>query len=233
MSRVFISYSRPDRAHAEALADDLKKRGNDVWWDFELYAGDAFHQEITAALDGCLAVVVIWSATAAKSIWVCAEAMRALRKRKLIPTRLPDFDTDGIPLPFDQFNTVLLHEREPIYRAVDRLLLSIPISFSTDLNAITNLGRMYGHREDPNLDLTTFHDFASELRVLVSPNHPITDDVSTLSSLTLRPISLDHFTAEYVIDLLTRIHSAIKSPLHRSNIEAIVAKVLKHEAHLQ
>jgi len=46
MADVFISYSKADRAVAEALAADLKARSFDVWWDFELYAGDDFHDMI-------------------------------------------------------------------------------------------------------------------------------------------------------------------------------------------
>ena len=53
MPDVFISYSKTDRAIAEALADDLRDRGVEVWWDYQLYAGDDFHDAILAALDTC------------------------------------------------------------------------------------------------------------------------------------------------------------------------------------
>ncbi|MGO9743867.1 MAG: TIR domain-containing protein [Roseiarcus sp.] len=36
MADVFISYSKHDRAIAEALADYLRAEGFDVWWDYEV-----------------------------------------------------------------------------------------------------------------------------------------------------------------------------------------------------
>ncbi len=84
MADVFISYSKFDRAIAQSLADDLKAEGFDVWWDFELYAGDDFHEMIRAEIAVAKAVVVIWSQTAVASKWVRGEAQEADDDGKLI-----------------------------------------------------------------------------------------------------------------------------------------------------
>ncbi len=41
MADVFISYKREDRELAERLAHALEQLGFDVWWDFDLLAGDS------------------------------------------------------------------------------------------------------------------------------------------------------------------------------------------------
>jgi TIR domain len=46
MADVFISYSKTDRAVAEELATCLRLMGYEVWWDFQLVAGDDFHDTI-------------------------------------------------------------------------------------------------------------------------------------------------------------------------------------------
>jgi hypothetical protein len=121
MTDVFISYSKHDRPIAQALADDLVSLGITVWWDFELYAGDDFHDAILAAIDAATAVIVIWSSTARASKWVRSEATRANRQNKLIPTLAPGATLDDVPLPFDQLQCVPILEREQIYRSLQRL----------------------------------------------------------------------------------------------------------------
>ncbi|HIG43264.1 MAG TPA: TIR domain-containing protein [Gammaproteobacteria bacterium] len=45
MNKVFLSYKREDASYASVLAQSLKVRGYDVWWDFELLPGDKFADE--------------------------------------------------------------------------------------------------------------------------------------------------------------------------------------------
>ena len=125
MSDVFISYSRTDRALAQALADDLTGRGVDVWWDLELYAGQDFHDAILAALDACKAVIVIWSAAAARSPWVRDEASRAARDNKLITTHAPGFDLAHIPLGMGQRQCEDVTDRAAIIKALGKLEVSL------------------------------------------------------------------------------------------------------------
>jgi hypothetical protein len=121
VSHVFISYANPDRFTAHALATHLTDRGVTVWWDFELYAGDDFHDAILASIDAATAVIVIWSPTARASQWVRSEASRAQRQQKLIPTLAPGATLEDIPLPFDQLQCVPVLERDKIFRSLQRL----------------------------------------------------------------------------------------------------------------
>ena len=121
MADIFISYSKVDRQVAQALAAELQAHGYNVWWDFELYAGEDFHEVILAELDRAKAVIVIWSDPAVGSRWVRGEAEHAAKQSKLVPTHVRGFDTTRIPLNFKAFHTESLDNRTRILRAVERL----------------------------------------------------------------------------------------------------------------
>jgi adenylate cyclase len=99
MSDVFVSYARPDESHAQRIAEALRAEGYVVWRDDELPAHRAYADVIEERLKAAGAVVVLWSADAAKSQWVRAEADAARSAGNLIQASL-----DGIvpPLPFNQ-----------------------------------------------------------------------------------------------------------------------------------
>jgi formylglycine-generating enzyme required for sulfatase activity len=117
---VFISYSKHDRVIAEALADDLKGEGFDVWWDFELYAGDDFHEIIRAEIGKAKAVLVIWSQTAVASSWVRGEAQEADYNNKLISTSAPGFDARKVPINFLRLRCEPVLNRVRIIAAIRR-----------------------------------------------------------------------------------------------------------------
>ena len=99
MADVFISYARDDEAFARRVAKGLQAAGLDVWWDADLPAHRAYSEEIERNLEAAKAVVVLWSAAAAKSQWVRAEADFARNAGKLVQGQV-----DGTlpPMPFNQ-----------------------------------------------------------------------------------------------------------------------------------
>ena len=99
MSHVFISYARADEPIASVIAERLREGGFDVWRDDELPAHRAYTDVIEERIKGAAAVVVLWSAEAAKSQWVRAEADTARTALTLVQASL-----DGTipPLPFNQ-----------------------------------------------------------------------------------------------------------------------------------
>ena len=98
MSDIFISYARPTAAQAQAVADGLRALGYGVWRDDELPAHRAYGEVIEERLRSAKAVVVIWSAEAAKSQWVFSEANRAREDGKLVQLTVDDA---RLPMPFD------------------------------------------------------------------------------------------------------------------------------------
>ncbi len=99
MSHVFISYARSTEAQAQRIADALRKSGFEVWRDDEIPANRAYSEVIEERLTTAKAVVVVWSAEAAKSHWVRAEADKAREAGTLIQVT-----ADGTlpPMPFNQ-----------------------------------------------------------------------------------------------------------------------------------
>ncbi|MEP6982524.1 MAG: TIR domain-containing protein [Sphingomicrobium sp.] len=99
MTDVFVSYARPDEPHANCVADALRSRGYRVWRDDELPAHRTYADVIEEHLKDAKAVVVLWSADAAKSQWVRAEADAARGLGTLIQVSV---DGTIAPMPFNQ-----------------------------------------------------------------------------------------------------------------------------------
>jgi adenylate cyclase len=99
MSDVFISYARSTERQAERIAGALRAHGFEVWKDTELGANQVFRKTIEEELSAARAVLVLWSADAAKSDWVCSEASRARALGKLVQLNL---DGSAVPMPFDE-----------------------------------------------------------------------------------------------------------------------------------
>ena len=99
MGDVFVSYARPDEPHSERVAEALRAAGYRVWRDDELPAHRAYADVIEERLKSASAVVVLWSADAAKSQWVRSEADAARSAGTLVQAAL-----DGTipPMPFNQ-----------------------------------------------------------------------------------------------------------------------------------
>src|SRR3954449_174618 len=99
MAHVFISYARSDEQLASLIADSLLEDGFEIWRDDELPAHRAYADVIEERIKGAAAVVVLWSAEAAKSQWVRAEADTARTALTLVQASL---DGTVPPMPFNQ-----------------------------------------------------------------------------------------------------------------------------------
>jgi len=99
MSEIFISYARPTEAEAKRITEALRTLGYDVWRDDELPAHRAYSEVLEERLRAAKAVVVVWSADAAKSQWVRAEADVAREAGTLVQLKI---DGSTPPLPFNQ-----------------------------------------------------------------------------------------------------------------------------------
>jgi adenylate cyclase len=103
MGAIFLSYSRDDRACAEALARVLERAGHEVWWDRRIESGEEFAAEIEAALDRADLVLVAWSAHSGKSPWVRDEAATGRDEGRLLPVSI---DGSRPPMGFRQYQTL-------------------------------------------------------------------------------------------------------------------------------
>ena len=127
MARLFISYARSTATRAHQIADLLREQGHDVWIDDQLLAHRSFSETIEEQLKACEAVVVIWSAEAARSDWVRSEANRGREAGKLVQVRLEKI---VLPMPFDQIHCIDLskwprHRDAPAWRSLAESLKAV------------------------------------------------------------------------------------------------------------
>ncbi|HET9459287.1 MAG TPA: TIR domain-containing protein [Sphingomicrobium sp.] len=99
MSDVFISYARASEEQARRVEEALRSGGYQVWRDSELPAHRTYAEVIEERLKSAKAVVVLWSAEAAKSQWVRAEADAARELGTLVQASV---DGTMPPIPFNQ-----------------------------------------------------------------------------------------------------------------------------------
>jgi adenylate cyclase len=99
MSDVFISYARSNESEAKQVENALGAARYAVWRDSELPAHRAYSDVIEERLRSAKAVVVLWSADAARSQWVRAEADAARGLGTLVQASL---DGTVPPMPFNQ-----------------------------------------------------------------------------------------------------------------------------------
>jgi len=107
MSDVFVSYARSMEPQAMKIAAALRAKGYSVWRDDEIPAHRAYADVIEERLKTSKAVVVIWSADAAKSQWVRSEADAARAAGTLV-----QISVDGTlpPMPFNQIECAELRD---------------------------------------------------------------------------------------------------------------------------
>lgn len=99
VSEVFISYARSTEREARQVAEALRALGCGVWLDDELPAHRDYSEVIEERLRAAKAVVVVWSAEAAKSQWVRAEADVAREAGTLVQLTI---DGAALPMPFNR-----------------------------------------------------------------------------------------------------------------------------------
>src|SRR6187401_1301542 len=99
MADIFVSYGRSTESQAKQVVDALRAAGYSVWRDDELPAHRSYGDVIEERLRSAKAVLVLWSAEAAKSQWVRAEADAARELGTLIQSSV---DGTVPPIPFNQ-----------------------------------------------------------------------------------------------------------------------------------
>jgi TIR domain len=100
---VFLSYAHLDRPKVERIVHALETEGHRIWWDRRLLSGQFFPSIIEDQLIKAESVVVAWSATSRRSVWVQGEALAALDEGKLFQITL---DRTRPPIPFNAIHAI-------------------------------------------------------------------------------------------------------------------------------
>ncbi|MBZ0294734.1 MAG: TIR domain-containing protein [Anaerolineae bacterium] len=101
MPSVYVSFARPDKAIAEYVAGELRKRGAEVYWDYqEILAGEDFIGRLGPEIARRTHFLLLLNTDAVQSRWVRAELAWAIRCKKPIVPVLLEPDIDLTPLLF-------------------------------------------------------------------------------------------------------------------------------------
>ena len=95
MSHIYICYSRPNKSYADYLADDLRRRGFDVWIDERTNLDKQHLLKIVQAIQECDAFVLVYSAIAEESNLVQRETDFALHNEKPFYTLMLEGEAEG------------------------------------------------------------------------------------------------------------------------------------------
>jgi hypothetical protein len=122
--KLFVSYSRNDKAVAQRVAHALSTQGYDVFWDAEIPPGQKFDTYIFSQLEQSDAVIVLWSTSSITSDYVKEEAEYAKMNSVLVPVRI---DEVALPFGFTRIHTTdLLHWhgsiQDPDWRRIVRAI---------------------------------------------------------------------------------------------------------------
>jgi adenylate cyclase len=136
LSEIFLSYARSTEVQAHAIAEGLRALGYEVWRDDALPAHRPYAEVIEERLEAARAVVVVWSAEAARSEWVQSEADRARSLRKLVQLSI---DGTPLPMPFDRIQCADLNgwTGDPVAPGWMKITASIRDLFSDIVPALT------------------------------------------------------------------------------------------------
>lgn len=155
-----ISYKHEDQAFVVKLAEALKSRKCDVWFDQNLLSGDDFIDRIEQKITEAGAVLVVWSNMARGSSWVRAETLKAYNLNKLVQV----IKEPCLPRwPFDtlQFTDLSGWAGDPsaskideLVAALDRLLIRSPSIDKPSADEVASDSRTSVQEIAPFLDAT-------------------------------------------------------------------------------
>lgn len=104
---LFVSYARPDRLRVDPLAARLRQAGFDIWLDSDLLGGQAWWDNILAALRSCDAVVATVSRASISSRACRAEREYATQLEKpILPILLENIAAGLLPADIAQLQFV-------------------------------------------------------------------------------------------------------------------------------
>jgi hypothetical protein len=139
MSDIFISYAAEDRDRVLLLVQALEKTGWTMFWDRTIPAGKTWRQTISAEIQACRSVLVVWTQRSVNSEWVLEEAEIGKRRRILVPVLLDDVEP---PLGFGtiQAADLIAWNGDAATPSFHRLISDIAATLGFPTSAETKVG---------------------------------------------------------------------------------------------
>jgi adenylate cyclase len=183
MSDVFVSYARSNEPQAMRVAEALRALGHQVWRDDQLPVHRPYCEVIEERLLSADAVVVLWSAEAAKSQWVRAEADAARQAGTLVQARI---DATIPPMPFNQIQCADLTgwDGEPHSPGWRKLVASV----DAVAGPVTESAKRKAHHSDRSVCVLPFANMSGDAEQEYFSDgisEDITTDLSKVSALAV------------------------------------------------
>jgi hypothetical protein len=132
MENIFIAYSRKDKDFVHRLDDALKKRGRNVWMDWEDVGptGD-WMRALYAAIEGSDTFVFVLSPDSLASNVCDREIAHAVANNKrIVPIVAREIDATSMPQSIATLNWIFCRESDDFEEAIDKLISAL----DTDLD---------------------------------------------------------------------------------------------------
>ncbi len=131
MVQLFISHSEEDRGCVEQLRAAFGANGYRIWQNTQgtNRTSLSYLRTIENGIRSSAAIVLVWSAGAARSEWVERQVLFAQRLQKLIVPLV----VDGTDLPITLVNIQGIAGASPCDASIEQLLPLLPLADSTDL----------------------------------------------------------------------------------------------------
>src|SRR5437588_12382029 len=124
--KVFLSYATDDRGVAIKIAEALKARGVNVWFDVSIPIGNSLSHRISELISASDYLIVLISPNTKKSDWVTYELTTAVRKEltardiTILPVLIADAEIPGFLHTYQYLDCRIDVERG-IERLVDQI----------------------------------------------------------------------------------------------------------------
>jgi hypothetical protein len=105
MADIFVSYAHADRERVQKVVERLKDVPLKIWWDPHLKKGD-FSAELEKRIADSDHVLIAWSRYSKDSLWVKAEAQKALELKQEEQIVQIHLDEVSLPMPFNALHAI-------------------------------------------------------------------------------------------------------------------------------
>ena len=121
---VFISYSRKDKEFVHRLDEALKRRGREVWVDWEdIRPTEEFMQAIYGAIEGADTFVFVLTPDSVASVSCGREiAHAAANNKRMVPIVAREVNTDTVPEALAKLNWIFYCRDDDFEKATDLLI---------------------------------------------------------------------------------------------------------------
>lgn len=227
--RAFVSHSHSDKAVAERLATELRKKGVDAWLDkWEIQPGDSIVQKIfEEGLKDCAAFLILLSQSSVESRWVKQELDAALVQRIEGTTRVIPVLTEACAVPLALRATLWVDLAPGIDSAVERIA---DVVFGRSVRPA--IGRPPGPRRVERVE--GLSDYAAAIGAALAPALLDGSGIRGSSgpalseSLNLSPVQVNDAVEELESMGLVRIHRYLgTSPFNFGIVEPTYALALQ------